>query len=196
MCVKVLLLNLKLNSQEIIRYNNFVIEHYNKLIYSKGKRMLKKIIIGLMVLSTPALFAMSLTQLNSASKAELMEINGIGEAKATAIMKERKKGKFKSFDDFQRVEGIGEQTAANLKNNVKSSADVKKVKKSTKKTTSKKSSSTKKDVKDKTKSKTKKKRKIKTTDEKKKELKTKAKKTKEKKTKTKKEKKTKTKKKN
>lgn len=144
-------------------------------------------IVSLLVLATTTLFGMSLSQVNSASKAELMEINGIGDVKAAAIIKERKKGKFKSFQDLQRVEGIGEQTAANVKNNVKSSADVKKVKKSTKKKT-----------KSKTKSKTKekKKRKIKTTDEKKKELKTKSKKTKTKKTKAKKEKKTKSKKKN
>ena len=93
--------------------------------------MFKKIIAGFLVLATSTLFGMSLNQLNSASKTELMEINGIGEAKANAIIKERKKGKFKSYDDFQRVEGIGEQTAANVKNNVKSSKDVKKVKKKT-----------------------------------------------------------------
>ena len=106
-----------------------------------------------MVFLTPALFAMSLTKLNSASKAELMEINGIGDAKASAIMKERKKGKFKSFDDFQRVEGIGEQTAANVKNNVKSASDVKKVKKTSKKTSTKKTKSSQKDKKTTTKKK-------------------------------------------
>ena len=141
--------------------------------------MLKKVIAGFLVLATSTLFGMSLSQLNSASKSELMEINGIGDVKASAIIKERRKGKFKSFSDFERVEGIGEQTAANVKNNVKSASDVKKVKKSTKKKTTKKTTSTKKD----TKEKTKKKRKIKSTDEKKKELKTKKKKTKAKKTK-------------
>ena len=84
--------------------------------------MFKKIIAGFLVLATSTLFGMSLNQLNSASKAELMEINGIGEAKASAILKERKKGQFKSFKDFQRVEGIGEQTATNVKNNVKKKA--------------------------------------------------------------------------
>ncbi|AKF25891.1 hypothetical protein YH65_01065 [Sulfurovum lithotrophicum] len=69
---------------------------------------------------------MSLHQLNTASKSELMEINGIGEKKADAIIKERKKGKFKSFEDFQRVEGIGEQTAKNVKNDVKVKKDTKK----------------------------------------------------------------------
>jgi len=118
--------------------------------------MLKKIIASFLVLATTTLFGMSLSQVNSASKAELMEINGIGDVKATAIIKERRKGKFKSFQDLQRVEGIGEQTAANVKNNVKSSADVKKVKKSTKKKTSKKKTSTKKDTKAKAEKKTKK----------------------------------------
>ena len=99
--------------------------------------MVKKVIAGFLVLATSTVFGMSLNQLNGASKVELMEINGIGEAKATAIIKERKKGKFKSFEDFQRVEGIGEQTAANVKNNVKSSSDVKKSTKSKKKTKSK-----------------------------------------------------------
>ena len=95
--------------------------------------MLKKIIASFLILATTTLFGMSLSQLNSASKADLMEINGIGDVKAAAIIKERKKSKFKSFQDLQRVEGIGEQTAANVKNNVKSSANVKKVKTSTKK---------------------------------------------------------------
>ncbi len=147
--------------------------------------MLKKIIVMFLVFAATALFGMSLSQLNSATKAELMEINGIGEVKAAAIIKERRKGKFKSFDDLaSRVEGIGAQTAANVKNGVKSSADVKKVKKSSKKKTAKKKTSTK----EKTAKKSTKKRKIKSMDEKKKALKSKAKKTKEKKTKSKKSK--------
>jgi competence protein ComEA len=123
--------------------------------------MMKKMLMGFLIFSTSTLFGMSLNKLNSASKAELMEINGIGEVKAAAIIKERKKAKFKSFEDFQRVEGVGEQTAANVKNDVKSSADVKKVKKTTKKT-----KSSKKDAKKKTEKKTKKSKK-KTTEAKK-----------------------------
>ena len=65
--------------------------------------MLKKVIAGVLIVATSSLFGMSLNKLNSASKADLMEINGIGDAKASAIIKERKKGKFKSFEDFQRV---------------------------------------------------------------------------------------------
>ena len=108
--------------------------------------MLKKIMAGLLILATSSLFGMSLNKLNSASKADLMEINGIGEAKASAIIKERKKGKFKSFEDFQRVEGVGEATAKNVKNDVKMKKEPKKSsKKSTKKSkTSKKKSKKKK----------------------------------------------------
>jgi competence protein ComEA len=102
--------------------------------------VIKKLMTGVLVLATTSVFGMSLGQLNSASKAELMEINGIGDAKADAILKERKKGKFKSFEDFQRVEGIGEQTSKNVKNDVKFSPKDKKVTKSTTKSKSKKKS--------------------------------------------------------
>lgn len=89
--------------------------------------MLKIVIAGLLIFATVS-FGMSLTKLNGASKAELMEIKGIGEVKAAALIKERKKGKFKSFDGLaERVEGIGEQTAANLKNDTKSGDKEKKV---------------------------------------------------------------------
>ena len=62
-----------------------------------------------------------------------MQIKGIGEVKAAAIVKERRKGKFKSFDDLaQRVPGIGDQTAANIKHGVENgekSAAISKTKK-------------------------------------------------------------------
>lgn len=167
---------------------------------------MNKLILGFLVFASTTLFAMSLSQLNGASKAELMEINGIGEVKAAAIIKARKHGKFKSFDDLTRVEGVGEQIASNVKNGVKVGQTPKKVKSTSKKKTTskknlkekseKKSKTTKSNAKKEKADKSTKKRKIKSMDEKKKELKTKAKKTKTKKTKAKKEKKTKSKKKN
>lgn len=84
--------------------------------------MYKKIIAGFLVFATSTVFGMSLDQLNTASKTKLMEINGIGDAKTTAIINEREKGKFKSFEDLQRVKGIGGKTAANVKNDAKSSS--------------------------------------------------------------------------
>ena len=86
--------------------------------------MFKKIIAGFLVLATSSLFGMSLEELNSASKSELMEIKGIGGTKATAIIKERNKSEFKSFEDFQRVKGVGEKIALKVKNSVTSSSDV------------------------------------------------------------------------
>ena len=157
---------------------------------------MKKIIAMVLIFATSSLFAMSLSGVNKASKSELMAINGIGEVKAKAIMKARP---FKSFDALAGVTGVGPQLVANIKGDVKSAANVKKVKKSAKKKTTSKTKLTKKDSKvkadkkTKTKSKETKKRKIKSMDEKKKELETKAKKTKTKKTKA---KKTKSKKKN
>ena len=100
--------------------------------------MFKKIMMVLVILGSTS-FGMSLSKLNSASKEELMQINGIGEVKAAAIMKERRKGKFKSFEDLSsRVEGVGEQTAANIKNDIKVGEKVKKVKKSSAKKSTKK----------------------------------------------------------
>jgi competence protein ComEA len=142
--------------------------------------MIKKAILTLSVLSMTTLFGMSLSQLNSASKEDLMKINGIGEAKAVAIIKERKKGKFKSFEDLQRVKGVGPQVASNIKNDVKVGDKVAKVKKSatSKKAISKKTSVKKPSIKkvDNKKLKTK----TKSTKQKVKTLKTKAKDTKSK----------------
>jgi len=95
--------------------------------------MIKKFLLTLGVVSVTTVFGMSLSQLNSASKADLMKINGIGEAKAEAIIKERAKGKFKSFEDLQRVKGVGPQMASNIKNDIKVGDKVKKVKTSAKK---------------------------------------------------------------
>jgi len=87
--------------------------------------MMKKMLLTLSVVSVTTLFGMSLAELNSASKEDLMKINGIGEAKATAIIQERKKGKFKSFEDLQRVKGVGPQVALNIKNDVKAGKQMK-----------------------------------------------------------------------
>jgi len=88
--------------------------------------MLKKVIAGFLIFATVSVFGMSLKELNKASKTDLMEIKGIGEAKADAILKERKNGKFKSFEDFTRVKGVGEAMANNVKNDVKSTAKTEK----------------------------------------------------------------------
>lgn len=93
--------------------------------------MFKKVMAGVLILSLTSLFGMSLKELNKASKSELMQIKGIGEAKADEIIKERKKDKFKSFADVTRVKGIGEATVNNIKGDVKVKEEPKKEKKKT-----------------------------------------------------------------
>ena len=81
--------------------------------------MLKKIILGLLLLLNTSLFAMSVDALNKASKEELMAIKGIGEAKADAIIEAREQESFKTVDELTRVKGIGPAIVENVKNDVK-----------------------------------------------------------------------------
>lgn len=84
-----------------------------------------------LLLGASTLFGMSLSEINKASKSELMQIKGIGASKADAIIKARK---FKSFDDVLKVKGVGEKLLENIKDDVKSQAkNAKSEKKSDKK---------------------------------------------------------------
>lgn len=60
----------------------------------------------------------SKVNINEASLNELLTLNGIGEAKAKAIMAYREKSKFKSIEDIKNVEGIGESLFASIKENI------------------------------------------------------------------------------
>jgi len=68
--------------------------------------ILKYIIILLFTLTH--LFAV--VDINNATSSELLEINGIGKAKATKIIEYRKLNKcFKSIDELSKIEGISKQ---------------------------------------------------------------------------------------
>lgn len=78
--------------------------------------MIKKLFLSLfmaMILSTGFAFAGDKVNVNTASKSELVEIKGIGEGTADAIIKYREdNGSFKSIDDLVNVKGIGDKKVA------------------------------------------------------------------------------------
>ncbi len=56
--------------------------------------------------------------LNSASKAELMSISGIGEKKAELIIAFREKQAFQSVKDLEKVKGFGVKLLEKIKDKV------------------------------------------------------------------------------
>ena len=62
-----------------------------------------------------ALTAWAAVDINTASADDLTSIKGIGPGTSTKILDQRKKGKFKNWDDvIERVSGIGEARASKL----------------------------------------------------------------------------------
>jgi competence protein ComEA len=75
--------------------------------------MLKKFLAILVMCFAAA--AMAAVDVNKASEAQLDGVKGIGPVTSKLIMSERKKGEFKSWQDFiDRVKGIGDDRAAKL----------------------------------------------------------------------------------
>ena len=73
--------------------------------------MFKKILTFFAAMSLVAAFAA--VDVNKATEAELDGIKGIGPVTSKLITSERKKGDFKSWDDFvTRVKGVGDKNAA------------------------------------------------------------------------------------
>jgi competence protein ComEA len=63
---------------------------------------------------------MNIAEVNTANKETLMKISGIGAKKASALIQERSQGLFKSFEDLERVKGVGKKMISNIKNDVQS----------------------------------------------------------------------------
>jgi competence protein ComEA len=77
---------------------------------------MKKIIFTLIAFLGLSFSAIAAVNINTATEAELETLNGIGPAKAKAIVEYRKKqGGFKSIDELENVEGIGSKTLNNLR---------------------------------------------------------------------------------
>jgi competence protein ComEA len=75
--------------------------------------MLKKILAVLVMLY--AALAMAAVDVNKGTEAELDAVKGIGPVTSKLILSERKKGNFKSWEDFiERVKGVGDARASKL----------------------------------------------------------------------------------
>ena len=78
--------------------------------------MFKKLFLSLfmaVMLSTGLAFAADNINVNTATKAELIVVKGIGDGTADAIIKYREEnGPFKNLDELVNVKGIGEKKVA------------------------------------------------------------------------------------
>ncbi|MBE3023024.1 helix-hairpin-helix domain-containing protein [Campylobacter sp. RM9328] len=79
------------------------------------KLSFKSTLLSLALLATQAF---AVINLNTATKDELMSLNGIGESKAEAIIEYRKANKFNSIEDIKNISGIGDKTYENLKDDI------------------------------------------------------------------------------
>lgn len=63
-------------------------------------------------------FAFGAVNLNTATKKELMTLDGIGNKKAEEIIKYREKTPFKKPEDLKNIKGIGDKLFDKIKNNI------------------------------------------------------------------------------
>lgn len=80
---------------------------------------MKKLWLVLLTWMLVAQCAWAVVNINTAPQAELEKLQGIGPAKAKAIVEDRaKNGVFKNIDELKRVKGIGEATFDKLKGDI------------------------------------------------------------------------------
>ena len=80
---------------------------------------MKKLLLILITFFTFSGMALAAVNLNTASKAELEAVNGVGPKKAEAIIAYREKnGPFKTVDDLKNVNGFGDKSGAKMRSGV------------------------------------------------------------------------------
>ncbi len=80
---------------------------------------LRRLLVGILAAFVYIGAAFAAVNVNTASQAELEALNGIGPAKAKAILDYRQKnGPFKSVDDLKKVTGIGDKTLESIRKDV------------------------------------------------------------------------------
>lgn len=77
---------------------------------------MKKLLLAFVAFFAFAISAFAAVDINAASKEELEAVNGIGPAKAQAIIEYRKKnGPFARVDDLKKVKGFGDKNVDKMR---------------------------------------------------------------------------------
>lgn len=76
---------------------------------------MKKLLMALLFLIS---FAFGAVNLNTATKKELMTLDGIGSKKADNIIQYREKTPFKTIDDIKNIKGIGDKLFDKIKDKI------------------------------------------------------------------------------
>ena len=80
---------------------------------------MKKLLLALIAFFAFSGMAMAAVNLNTATKAELEVVKGIGPKKADAIIAYREKnGSFKAVDDLKNVNGFGDKSVAKMRSDL------------------------------------------------------------------------------